>query len=119
MALSNLLADMVVEESLDDFDKPRFTVAHRKISSKFIVSKILGDYQFYRITKTEGTVPESLAGKYSGPDAALKAISNYLVTAKYTQAAKNRDTRKRIEAKKNGSKPNTNGKDDIQQRSPN
>lgn len=107
-------ADMDVSETFDDWGKPRFEVSHPKVSSKFIVSKITGDYQFYKITRDAGEVPEKLSGKYSHPDAALKALSHYLKTTKYTQAAKNKETRERVEARKNGSKPNADSKDDIQ-----
>lgn len=71
-----------VEESLDDFGKPRFVIKTDKFKSDFIVKKSNNGFSFFEVAVSKGKVPKELEGSYSTAYIALDAVKHYVKKSK-------------------------------------
>ena len=104
-----------IEEG-EHFEK--LIVSSPKTEVDYVVTKAENGYSQYVITLTKGSAPVELQGMFTTPDKALQEIKKYLGKKRYTQAAKNRETAKRVEERKrkrNASKLQSNSTDTVQQ----
>lgn len=75
-------------------------VRSEKTQVVYTISKAENGYSQYVIRLSSGNPPAELSGMYTTPDSALKAVTKHLSTKRWTQAAKNRETAKRVEERK-------------------
>lgn len=93
-----------------NYDKKTAEIAcPTKSQATFTVNTAPGGYIFYEVSTSKGKVPQELAGRWSGLDVAVKAVSKYfehMVPTKTTKVIKNR---KRAEEFKNATADNAEG----------
>lgn len=115
---TNGLIMVDIKRELDDRGFERIVVSTEKTEVDYIVSKAENGYSQYKVTVTKGNAPEELRGMYTTPDYAMKSVVKYLEKKRWSQAAKNRETAKRVEERKrkrNGSKLLPDGEEHVQQ----
>ena len=96
----------------------RIEVTSEKTQVTYSVEKAENGYSQYKVVLSKGSAPQELSGMYTTPDSALKAVTKYLSKKRWTQAAKNRETAKRVEERKrkrNAGKLQSNSSDTVQQ----
>lgn len=93
-------------------------VSTPKAEVDYVITKAENGYSQYRITLTKGSAPNELSGMFTTPDVALKAVEKHLSKKRWTQAAKNKETAKRVEERKrkrNASELLPDSEDSVQQ----
>lgn len=106
---------MDVEQTLDDFGKPFFTVQTDKAVEPYYIRKSNDGFIFYEIRTKSGKIAADLAGKYSSSVAALEALEKYVANKRITKEAKrNANSKARIEDK-NAQRVQSDSKKQVQQ----
>lgn len=102
---------MDVEIYNDVFDRFCYKVSSPKIKMAYLITPHPSGYQFYMITTEGGQTPKSLGGKFSSPDAALKALKHYdALRPKSKTVRRDENTQRRI-AQKNAAKLQSDSKE--------
>lgn len=99
---------------LDDRGKLEYKVSSKKAKANYYARKNNDGFVFYKVEVDVGKVPETLRGKYSGPEVCKDAIVDYLTKRPASQTVQRDNYRKmREEQKKNALQPDS--ADDVQQ----
>ena len=89
-----------IKRELDDDGFEKITISTEKSEVDYVISKAENGFSQYKVTLTKGSAPEELSGMYTTPDYAMLAVKRHLENKRWTQAAKNRETAKRVEERK-------------------
>lgn len=93
-------------------------VNSEKTESTYKIVKAENGYSQYKVMLSSGSAPSELSGMYTTPDSALAAVTKYLDNKRWTQAAKNTETAKRVaerKRKRNASESKPINQDTVQQ----
>jgi hypothetical protein len=93
-----------------NYDKKTAEIAcPTKSQAKFKVNTAPGGYIFYEVSISKGKVPEALAGRWSGLDVAVKAVTKYFEQMVPTKMTKVKANQKRAEEHRNATADNAEG----------
>lgn len=80
--------EILVDEFIDEDGNSRIVVESPKHTGKFVIRKTNDGFAFFEIKPTSGKTPQKLSGRFTRLDKALKAVKEYIRTAKYNTAKK-------------------------------
>ncbi len=66
------------KESIDEAGAPKLTATSPKLAKPIVISKIPGNYPFFKISYESGKNPEDFDSKYTRLDLARKAVELYV-----------------------------------------
>jgi hypothetical protein len=89
-----------VERGEDDYGFEWITVKSPKAEVTYLISKSENGFSQYQVSLSSGKVPPELSGVYTTPDFALRCVLKHIEKKRWTQAAKNRETAKRVAQRK-------------------
>jgi hypothetical protein len=90
-----------------------------KTNGKFTIKKDGTGFIFYEIMIDAGKLPETLKGRFSSIDSAMRKLREHLRQSKPTPAARRdavgREVQERMKAKADGAKASTKGRKQVRQ----